>query len=291
MLARSAVRLAWLMTALVVVASACSPGGAPRATSKTSSTAAHPDVAKASPTPTPSPSEPSPSEPAPPPSPPEGACYRLSFDELAQSANNDHPYLCGKRHTTQTIFVGRLHATDGVDSDAARAQMSRVCPRRMKHYLGGSRTDRHLSRFNVVWFVPSPEQAAAGARWFRCDVIAFGRSGHLYPLPRPRRLHGLLDGSAALGSYGLCGTAAPGSAHFERVICARHHSWRAVSTIRFAGDTYPGRHAVRAEGNGICKDRARAQAGLSLRYSYGWEWPTHQQWRNGQHYGFCWAPG
>lgn len=281
MLARSAVRLAWLMTALVVVASACTPGGTPQATSKTSSTAAHPDVAKASP---------SPSQPAPPPSPPEGACYRLRFDELAQSANNDHPYLCGQSHTTQTIFVGRLHTRAGVDSEAARAQMTRVCPRKLAHYVGGSRTERHLSRFNVVWFVPSPEQAAAGARWFRCDVIAFGRPNHLFPLPRPRRLDGMLDRSAALGSYGLCGTAAPGSPHFERVICASSHRWRAVSTLRFSGDKYPGRHTVRSTGNAVCKDRAHAEAGYSLRFSYGWEWPTRQQWSNGQHYGFCWAP-
>ena len=46
MLARSVVRLAWLMTALVVVASACTPGGTPQATSNTSSTVAHPDVVK-----------------------------------------------------------------------------------------------------------------------------------------------------------------------------------------------------------------------------------------------------
>jgi len=280
-LARSAVRLMWLMTALVVVASACSPGNAPRTASGTSSTAGHPDVAKA---------PPSPSKPAPPPSPPEGACYRLRFGELAQSASNDHPYPCGRRHTTQTIFVGRLHTRSGVDSDAARAQMARACPRKLARFLGGSRTDRHLSRFNVVWFAPSPEQAAAGARWFRCDVIAFGRPDHLYPLPRPRRLEGILDSSAALDSYGLCGTAAPGSSHFERVICARHHSWRAVSTIGFSGDTYPGRHTVRDTGNDMCRERARAQSGYSLTFRYGWEWPTRQQWSNGQHYGFCWAP-
>ena len=285
MLARSAVRLVWLMTALVLVASACSPGSAPKAASKTSSTAAHPDVAKAT-----SPS-PSPSKPPPPPSPPEGACYRLRFSELAQSANTDHPYLCGDTHTTQTIFVGRLHTRAGVDSDPARAQMTRVCPRKLAHYLGGTPTDRHLSRFNVVWFVPSPEQAAAGARWFRCDVIAFGRPEHLFPLPRPHRLSGILDHPAALDSYGLCGTAAPGSTHFARVICAQHHSWRAVSTIRLSGgDAYPGRRAVRDAGNGICRDRAHAQSGYSLQFSYGWEWPTRQQWQGGQHYGFCWAP-
>jgi hypothetical protein len=169
--------------------------------------------------------------------------------------------------------------------------MARVCPRRLAHYLGGNRSLRHLSRFNVVWFVPSPEQAAAGARWFRCDVFAFGRPDHLYPLPRPHRLHGILDDRAALDTYGLCGTAAPGSRSFRRVVCALHHRWRAVSTIHLGGgDTYPGRHAVRAAGNGICRARVHAMVGYPLRFSYGWEWPTRQQWQGGQHYGFCWAP-
>ena len=25
-------------------------------------------------------------------------------------------------------------------------------------------------------------------------------------------------------------------------------------------------------------------------FRYGWEWPTRAQWRDGQRYGFCWAP-
>ena len=75
------------------------------------------------------------------------------------------------------------------------------------------------------------------------------------------------------------------------MICAQHHSWRAVSTIRLSGgDAYPGRRTVRDAGNSICRDRAHAQSGYSLQFSYGWEWPTRQQWRAGQRYGFCWAP-
>ncbi len=226
-----------------------------------------------------------------PPAPPEGACYRLTFHELASSANTDHPSLCGETHTTQTIFVGRLHTRAAVDSTPARDQMARVCPRKLAHYLGGSPSVRHLSRFNVIWFGPSPAQAEAGARWFRCDVIAFGGPNRLYPLPRPHRLHGILDHTHALAVYGLCGTAAPGSQDFERVICARHHQWRAASTIHLAGDKYPGQPAVRTAGNSTCRDRVQATQGSSLRFSYGWEWPTRQQWRAGQHYGYCWQPG
>jgi hypothetical protein len=282
-----------VLTAAALVIAGCSSGGLTEATHSAQRRAA-PSAAPGAP-PSQGATQASPlSSPAPPPvppPPPEHGCYQLQFDELAQSASLDDPLPCEEAHDAQTIYVGRLGSTAGVDSTAARAQMARVCPRRLKHYLGGSRTDRHLSRFNVVWFVPTPEQAAAGARWFRCDAIAFAGPNHLYPLPRPHRLHGILDHAHARDTFGLCGTAAPGSPGFQRVICARHHRWRAESTIHLAGgDRYPGRRAVRKAGDSICRDRARAANGYSLRFRYGWEWPNRQQWGNGQHYGFCWLP-
>jgi hypothetical protein len=166
----------------------------------------------------------------------------------------------------------------------------RTCPAKLAGYVGGTVSQRRLSRFQVVWFSPTLAQSDRGADWFRCDLIAFATEDTLFPLPPPRRLRGVLGRDGALASYGLCGTAAPGTTNFHRVICAREHSWKAITTIDLGGTTYPGEREVSRAGDNTCKDRVRAYLGLSLKFRYGWEWPTRQQWKRGQHYGFCWAP-
>ena len=194
------------------------------------------------------------------------------------------------------MHVGRLDlVVDGerlpADADRVRAQMARTCPRAMTRYVGGTREDRALSRFAVVWFAPNSEQAAQGADWFRCDLVAIAAQDRLQPLPARPRVAGVLDRAAGPATYGLCGTAEPGTSGFDRVICDRRHSWRAVATIPLAGGKrYPGTARVRSAGDESCRERVAGQAEDPLSFEYGWEWPTREQWDNGQRYGYCWAP-
>ncbi|MGN6128797.1 MAG: septum formation family protein [Nocardioidaceae bacterium] len=268
----------------LVVTGCTSGGGTPRSQPSVSASASA------------SAGTPAPALPVVPPAPEEKACYRLSLAQLTRPTNDSRPVPCGSHHDAQTIYVGTLDTVVGghpgpVDSDHVQKQRASTCPAELADYLGGTRTDRRLSRFGVVWFSPTIQQADKGANWFRCDAIAFARGSSLYGLPVPHRLHGALDADHALDRYGLCGTAQPGAASFERVICALRHSWRAISTIHLAGgEKYPGVGAVRDAGDSTCKDQVRARNPSSLKYSYGWEWPTRKQWQAGQHYGFCWAP-
>lgn len=236
---------------------------------------------------------------APPPAaPPRDACYRLSPDQLTRQSNSSPVVPCTARHTARTIYVGHLDTVVrghslGVGSDVVRRQLATTCPRKLASYLGGSKSTRHLSRFNVVWFSPTPAQSDRGAAWFRCDVIAFARADALLDLPQSarRKLKGVLDRPGALDTYGLCGTAAPGSRGFDRVACAKKHSWKAVDTIPLKGRRkYPGVAVVRKAGDSACKAEARARAADTLKFRYGWEWPTREQWSNGQHFGYCWVP-
>jgi hypothetical protein len=232
-----------------------------------------------------------------PAAPPPAACYRLTSEQLTRPTNESAPVPCAGPHTAATIHVGRLDTVvDGhsvaVDSAAVQRQLSTTCPRKLAAYVGGSAETRSLSRVNVVWFSPTLEQSDQGADWFRCDLIVFATADALLPLPPTRRLDGMLDRAGALRSYGLCGTAAPGARDFERVVCSRRHSWRAIDTIPLAGGTaYPGVTVVRRAGNTTCRDLARSRAGSTLRFQYGWEWPTREQWARGQHFGYCWVPG
>ncbi|MGA8994878.1 MAG: septum formation family protein [Nocardioidaceae bacterium] len=232
----------------------------------------------------------------PPPAPPVGACYLLTSASLTRLSNDSSPVPCGGRHTARTIHVGRLDAVvDGhavaVDSGVVRRQLARDCPRRLLGYLGGPRERLRLSRFAVVWFSPSVLQSDEGAAWFRCDVVAFDRGDTLFALPRSGDLRGVLSRPGALDTFGLCGTAAPGASGFRRVICARPHSWRAFDTVDLGrGRPYPGVSRVRTAGDTVCKDRARSRAPSTLRFRYGWEWPTAEQWAAGRRYGYCWRP-
>jgi len=225
--------------------------------------------------------------------PPPRACYRLGFDEATAPTNDSPPVSCRNRHTAQTYYVGRLDTVvDGhllaVDSRQAQRQVAQTCPRELADHLGGSAQARALSRLEAVWFSPTIEQSDAGASWFRCDAVALAGSGRLAPLPD--RLGGFLDRPDALDQVGLCGTAAPGEPGFERVICSLRHRWRAVSAIAISGGTaYPGVTAVRDAGEGTCRDQVREASGSPERFSYGWEWPTREQWRAGQRFGYCWA--
>jgi hypothetical protein len=274
-------RIAVLLLVASFAASGCSgdtPASKP-ARSVSTSTAASPSSA-----------------PVVPPAPPKAACYRLTSGELTRTTNGSRPVPCSRAYTARTVHVGHLDAVVAghpvaVDSDAVQRQLASTCRRELATYVGGSKTTRRLSRLNVVWFSPSLAQAEQGADWFRCDVIAFARGDTLLALPRPNRLKGLLGRPGALDSYGLCGTAAPGTRGFERVVCGRRHTWRAISIVPLADAArFPGKVKVRRAGDSGCKSAARSRADDTLKFPYGWEWPTARQWTAGQHFGYCWAP-
>jgi hypothetical protein len=291
--------LTGLLVALLTVALAgCSgdrPSGSPSdgGTSTSSGTSTGSTGSTAA---TPSESSPARSAAAAPPAPRNDACYRLTPRDLTSPTSSKPPVPCTRSHNARTIHVGRLDlVVDGhavaVDSRHVQRQLATTCPRRLAAYLGGSPATRRLSRLHVVWYSPTLAESDAGADWFRCDVVAFADEERLFPLPRKGRLRGLLDRDGALDTFGLCGSTAPGARGFERVICARRHAWQAIDAIPLAGGRrYPGVATVRRAGDTACKDRARERSEDTLRFRYGWEWPTAQQWARGQHYGFCWAP-
>jgi hypothetical protein len=282
--ARSALlRLAPPATALALLASACTGGsdGSSGADSPSATTSGLSSSSSAT--------------PVVPPAPKAAACYRLSGPQLTRPTNASKAVPCTSRHTARTIFVGRLRTVvDGhalsVASDRVQRQLATTCTRKLAAYVGGSAKSRDLSRFNVVWYSPTLDQADRGASWFRCDLIAFADAEKLYALPGARRLKGALDRPTGLDTYGLCGTAAPGAPGFQRMICAKPHAWRAFDTVGLAGKRYPGEAKVRTAGDAVCKGRAKARAGNALKFEYGWEWPSREQWLGGQHFGYCWAP-
>jgi hypothetical protein len=250
--------------------------------------------AKGSPSPTPTPvAAPAP----PPPAPALGACYRLSYDEAVAPTNEDPPVSCDKGHTTQTFAVGQLDLVANghllaVDSEAVRAEVAHRCPAQLAAYVGATEEQLRLSLLRPVWFTPTIEQSDAGAAWYRCDAIAV--SGDKKVAKIDRNLSGALKKPEGRTEFAMCGTAQPGTPEFSRLLCGEDHSWKAISVIdldKLSKDgSYPGADAVKAAGDNVCADAARAIASDALDYQWGYEWPTKDQWQAGQTYGRCWSP-
>lgn len=241
-------------------------------------------------TPTPSASSsspdatPTPAEPVEPPV--DRACYRLTYDDAVAPTAAVRPTSCAKPHTSMTFLVGELDTT--VDSQRVQRQVASACPARFGRFVGGTVEQRRLSMLRAVWFTPTVEESDEGANWFRCDVIAVAADGALAPLAG--QLAGVLGTGAGRERYAMCGTAEPGTAAFERVICSADHAWRAIEIVPFEVADYPGDGRVRTAGEAPCQEAGRAVADDPLNYRWSYERPTREQWNAGQTYGICWAP-
>jgi Septum formation len=233
-------------------------------------------------------------EPPPPAAPATGSCHALTVREATDPVDAGRAAPCSRRHTSVTVKVGDLDpVSDGhllaIDSRTVRAQIEDACPDSPGAYIGGDETTKRLSRFEVVWFSPSLEQADAGANWYRCDIVAVRSQGKLLPLPA--RLKGVLDQDGALDRFGTCGTAtAPTARGFERVVCSEPHRSRAISVVDLPKDARYRDKGVEADANSSCKDAAAEKANGDLKYTWTFEWPTRAQWAAGQRYGYCWIP-
>lgn len=241
----------------------------------------------------PTPSSAASSAPAPVPPPAQGACHQLSLAQAGEQSNSDPAVPCTGAHTSVTYAVGGIdRLRDGhllaVDSDAVRRQVADKCASGLAGYAGGGRDGVRLSQLRGVGFTPTPEQAQAGADWFRCDVIAL--DGHGQPMGLRGTLRKVLDKPKWRDSYTTCGTTTPGKKGFTQVPCSQKHAWRAEQVVPIhAGASYLGK-AADAAGNATCRSVASRRADGALSYTWSFVWPTRQEWNAGTRYGICWLP-
>lgn len=264
--------LVWLCAVLLLAA--CSSGEDPGPTPTTEA-----DAPTAAPEPLPE-----------PPRPPRvGECHRLDLAAAAAPTVDTDPVPCRRRHTASTFRVGRLDLVDrghrvAVDSPAVQAQPRRRCAKALPVHLGISAQELRLTMAQTVWFTPTVEDAAAGAAWFRCDLVVLSRPGRLAVLPRRTRGLGMTD------SIAMCATSRPGSKGATRVTCNGDHSWRAAATVDLPGPRFPAPETVSNTMSDRCREVARARSSDPLDFDWSEERPTREQWRAGQHYGICWVP-
>ena len=180
------------------------------------------------------------SAPPPPAAPKVGSCHQLSLTEATDPVDAGKPVPCSRPHTSVTVKTGQLSlVADGhllaIDSPTVRKQIADACPETPGAFVGGDSGDQRLSRFEVVWFSPSPRGRRRGGELVplrrRRAAVARGSCS-----PLPPKLKGVLDRKGALDRFGTCGTAAPDAPGFSRVVCSEKHKWRAVDTMTFPSD-------------------------------------------------------
>ncbi|KAA1417844.1 hypothetical protein F0U44_15935 [Nocardioides humilatus] len=236
---------------------------------------------------------PPPTAAPPPKAPTKGACYRLTYREVLAPTSATPPSKCDGSHTSETYAIGTLDTVvDGhllaVDSDRVQDQVATACPAALLDFLGGDPAALRLSMFRPLWFTPTVAQSDKGANWYRCDVVAVAGDKEL---AKPgTTLKGALAKPELRDRFAMCGTAAPDSEDFERVICSAEHKWRAIEVIPVDAKTYPGVTALRDRLESPCEDAGLDAAADPLDYKWGYEYPTKEQWAMGQTWGLCWAP-
>jgi Septum formation len=239
------------------------------------------------PSPTSSPTA-SASESAAPARPVKNGCHRLSYEQAVAPVVGGTDVSCQKKHTSQTYKIGRLSLVSAghlvaVDSPSVQESVAASCTSLLGAHVGGSPEDLRLSMVQAVWFTPSVEEAAAGADWFRCDVVALATTGRLAALPRSSS--GLVGSSSR---FAMCGTAPPGAAAHRRVPCSAKHSWVAIATVALTGKSWPSAADASRQMESACRAAARDRADDPLDFTWSEERPSRDQWDAGQRYGLCW---
>lgn len=227
------------------------------------------------------------------PHPRTGDCHALTAAQVKHPIDTNEAVPCRKPHTTQTYHVGTFNLRIIGDRNPGTSEIAEFvtprCAREFDRWVGGDRRTQMLSRAHPVWFVPNRRDLRLGARWFRCDVVLSGVENRLAKLPRDTR--GMLDSDGALDDYGLCSRGSPERVRSATVICSRSHSWQAFDTLRVRSDKagYPAGKELRKARN-RCREQARTKLDFPLKWRYGWQAPTREQWAGGLEWGVCWVP-
>jgi hypothetical protein len=220
-----------------------------------------------------------------------GVCRMLTASEVSAASNASATVACSEPHDAETFAVGALphrFADASYDDATLDTWAYGKCATAFSAYLGTDDSTAMRSLLTWIWFRPSAEQWAAGARWYRCDVLGGSASQHDY-VDLPTTTKGLLQGrgddhwmACAKGRSVTGGTKVP---------CSMTHDWRAATTIKLGetNEKYPGDAATKAKTKSYCAESIDAWLGYPSSYDYGYTWFGEQEWQAGNRRSVCWA--
>lgn len=206
------------------------------------------------------------------------------------------PVECTSKHTMETVDVAAVEGDfpgtglGGADeySDEFKQAASETCTR---SWSAASSELKRPSRVMNFFFIPSPEEFAAGSRWVRCDIgvfatgTAWDNSKYEFEvLSKPFNKFGksafqlcLDSGSDDIGE---------GGSNLKVADCSEPHRWQMVRENDLslnATEKYPGTDEVNARARTTCNFK-------KPRNVTGWFWqtPSEEQWQSGFRTSYCW---
>ena len=202
-----------------------------------------------------------------------GECRSLTLAQAAAKSDTSAPIDCANAHNSRVIAVRNLpkgvtYADLDTNAKLVRAGTD-ICYPEFRAAVGG--TDRVIDRtaYTFLFFRPTAQQAAQGARWLRCDLaILHGTTyGNL-----PTDAVPALKGSTIPASAKRC---LAGKNHITTT-CTASHSYRTTGSFTVGLTKFPGTKRI------IQIGRNRCPALVSTDRNYLFTWKLKQLY-NGQH--------
>ncbi len=178
-----------------------------------------------------------------------GECRKLTAAQAAGASDTSAPIPCSGTHNDRVIAVPRLPkgvSWSDLDTDHKVVRTGvKLCTSPYRTALGQTGRVRDRTAYSFLFFAPTTDQQARGARWLRCDlVLVHGKK--LAALPTDDEP--ALTGPTPPDRVARC----LGGADLLTTPCAFAHSYRATGTFVVARHDYPGRAALLRLGRSKC---------------------------------------
>ncbi|MFT4287033.1 septum formation family protein [Nocardioides sp.] len=221
-----------------------------------------------------------------------GQCRELKRADLAKRSNDSSPVACTEPHNAETFASGVLpeeFARTSYDDSSLDQWAYQTCGTALREHLGINESTLMRTLLTWVWFRPSEEAWSAGARWYRCDLLAGGAGSRRY-LDLPTTTKGLLAEGPPDDHWMTCARGSDPE-HGAKVPCSKQHAWRAVTTIKLGEptDPYPGDDAVKQTSSDYCASSVQGWLGYPEDYEYAYTWFGQAEWQAGNRRSVCWA--
>jgi hypothetical protein len=191
-----------------------------------------------------------------------GECRSLTATQAAARTDTTSPISCTTAHDDRVIAVPDLPAgvtwADLSDRQIAK-QGIKACAPKLRKALGQNDLVRDRSAYGFVFFQPTADQIAAGARWLRCDIV-LRHGSTLADLPADRTP--ALSGLPLSNQIARC---LKGTSHLTTT-CSSKHSYRATGSFTVASHAFPGRKALIRAGRASCPSRVNSRS-----YLFTWQ--------------------
>ena len=221
------------------------------------------------------------------PAPPKvGQCWNYTWAQGFAASSPTPAVSCSRLHRAVTYYVGTItgaaaRAADPATDPGVSALISRGCRIQQAKVLGPG-VMLTLAWRGISLFVPSPAEWAAGARFYRCDIMLRTTDTSIGYIPS--NFIALLHTKAGIEKFRWCATKT-----FASTPCsAKNHYYRSVVTVSLGLTTtpFPGTAKAFSRAKSLCATAVRKALGTTKKINAQWV-PDATGWSQGTRSAAC----